>query len=298
MSVLLTCPNCHKRLKVGDNLLGRNVKCPGCATAFPAKALGRAAPKKAAPPPDDEDEAPRRPARAARRDDEDERPAKKKAKKRKSSAGLVLAIGGAVVLLLLLGGGVLAYIHHKGARSDSGAMANAGPKVPANGPAGGPPSGPKEPVGEPLAGPRPATFPDEWEEFKSDEPGFRVMLPGTPKPSVWKDHNGNPEYTFVLLMTEPGAVNRVIWDEYMIHVRDYPEAADPRVAEAVLKTLPQYAGPLNFGLGKTPEPLNVKVGTFAGKPGRAWDVKDGNGGTWHIRACFVGTRAYRLIAGP
>jgi hypothetical protein len=92
MSVIVSCPKCQKKLKIEDNHLGKNIKCPGCAAVFATKAPAGAAapppavPKKAAPPPDDmdEDEAPRRPAKATSRtddDDEDDRPAKKPAAK-------------------------------------------------------------------------------------------------------------------------------------------------------------------------------------------------------------------------
>ncbi|HEX5271571.1 MAG TPA: hypothetical protein VFW33_13835 [Gemmataceae bacterium] len=107
MPVIVACPKCLKKLQLADNLLGKQIKCPGCATVFMTKAPGGAAPppaktapaapkaappapkaapapapRKAAPPPDDEDEAPRRPAKKAPlpdEDDEDVRPAKKPA---------------------------------------------------------------------------------------------------------------------------------------------------------------------------------------------------------------------------
>ncbi len=101
MSVIVSCPKCQKKLKIEDNVLGKNIKCPGCAAVFATKAPGAAAaappapvkaapaaPKKAPPPDDeDEDEAPRRPAKAAPKaardddDEEDDRPAKKPAAK-------------------------------------------------------------------------------------------------------------------------------------------------------------------------------------------------------------------------
>jgi hypothetical protein len=102
MSVIVSCPKCQKKLKIEDNVLGKNIKCPSCAAVFATKApagaaapppppppakTAPAAPKKAPPPPDDdEEEAPRRPAKAAPKadldDDEDDRPAKKPAAKK------------------------------------------------------------------------------------------------------------------------------------------------------------------------------------------------------------------------
>jgi hypothetical protein len=99
MSVQIECPKCQKKLKIEDNLLGKNIKCPACAAVFAVKAPASSTtaavpppartdpepPRKAVPPPDDdEDEAPRRPDKAApkaRDDDEDDRPAKPAAKK-------------------------------------------------------------------------------------------------------------------------------------------------------------------------------------------------------------------------
>ena len=34
--VLVQCSNCQKKLKVGANMVGKKVKCPGCGTAFVA----------------------------------------------------------------------------------------------------------------------------------------------------------------------------------------------------------------------------------------------------------------------
>ena len=54
MPQIIECPECGRKLRVQDNLLGRKVKCPGCETTFTATG------------PDEEDEAPvvrrRRPA--------------------------------------------------------------------------------------------------------------------------------------------------------------------------------------------------------------------------------------------
>jgi hypothetical protein len=139
MSVLITCPNCQKKLKVEEANLGRKIKCPACATVFAAdtaapvediaEAPRRAAktaprdidedeeevrPRKRARDEGDEDE-PRRPAakRGREDDDEDDRPRKSAGKKsrrfdddddddrrrRPAKSG-----GGAGMVLLILGG--------------------------------------------------------------------------------------------------------------------------------------------------------------------------------------------------
>lgn len=80
MPEITSCPDCDKKLRVPDDLLGKTVRCPGCQTMFVAKAD--------APPPsrraEVEDERPSRtdrvsqrrpPAVPARsRDDDDDRP--------------------------------------------------------------------------------------------------------------------------------------------------------------------------------------------------------------------------------
>ena len=38
MPLLTTCPQCRQKLKIGDDAIGKNIKCPGCATVFAAKA--------------------------------------------------------------------------------------------------------------------------------------------------------------------------------------------------------------------------------------------------------------------
>ncbi len=50
MPETIRCPHCERKLRVPDNLLGRTVKCPGCATSFVA-AVGEEPPRSAPPPP-------------------------------------------------------------------------------------------------------------------------------------------------------------------------------------------------------------------------------------------------------
>jgi hypothetical protein len=47
MPEITSCPDCGKKLKVPDNLIGKQVKCPGCGNAFVAEVMGAEPP----PPP-------------------------------------------------------------------------------------------------------------------------------------------------------------------------------------------------------------------------------------------------------
>ena len=38
MPVIVSCPECEKKLRVPDNLIGKKVKCPGCQGMFTANA--------------------------------------------------------------------------------------------------------------------------------------------------------------------------------------------------------------------------------------------------------------------
>jgi hypothetical protein len=68
MSILVNCPSCERKLKVPDELLGKKVKCPGCATIFTAEEIEETVAS--------EEEAPRQPRRPAREEEslEEERP--------------------------------------------------------------------------------------------------------------------------------------------------------------------------------------------------------------------------------
>jgi predicted Zn finger-like uncharacterized protein len=47
MSVEITCQNCHSKLRIPDQAVGKQVRCPSCATVF----VAAAAPGGAVPPP-------------------------------------------------------------------------------------------------------------------------------------------------------------------------------------------------------------------------------------------------------
>ena len=59
MPEVVSCPKCQRKSRVPDTLVGKKVKCPGCAEIFTASVNGPAAPKKEAAAkkkPDDDDE--------------------------------------------------------------------------------------------------------------------------------------------------------------------------------------------------------------------------------------------------
>jgi len=69
MSETVTCPSCDRPLRVPDDLLGHQVKCPACASTFTANAAGPA------PRDDPEPDRPRRRSdHFARRDEDEPRP--------------------------------------------------------------------------------------------------------------------------------------------------------------------------------------------------------------------------------
>ncbi len=88
MTILVACPKCQTKLKVEDNVLGRNIKCPACAAVFAVKAPGSSTsaaapppaktaptaplPKKAPPPDDDDDDRPAPRSKARAEDGEEE----------------------------------------------------------------------------------------------------------------------------------------------------------------------------------------------------------------------------------
>jgi predicted Zn finger-like uncharacterized protein len=78
MPITINCPSCSRTLRVPDDLLGKNVKCPTCGTTFTASAEGSppedeepapAAVRRSPPPPEDDEERderrPRRPRRSS-----------------------------------------------------------------------------------------------------------------------------------------------------------------------------------------------------------------------------------------
>lgn len=134
MPISVTCPSCETRLKVGEHLAGRKVKCPRCSAVVPVSENGEdealsAKPMRGGSPVDALDEF--SPRGKSRRDqdvddedqppdddkpfDEEGLPRKKKKKKKQQnnkalliglvSFGGLLVIGGAILLIVLLSGG-------------------------------------------------------------------------------------------------------------------------------------------------------------------------------------------------
>jgi predicted Zn finger-like uncharacterized protein len=80
MPEIVSCPDCDRKLRVPDNLLGKKVKCPGCGNTFTAETNGAAPGRGSAAirrEEDDEDDLPRG-KRRREEDDDDEAPRKRR----------------------------------------------------------------------------------------------------------------------------------------------------------------------------------------------------------------------------
>lgn len=112
MPSVIACPSCQKQLRVPDEYIGRNVKCPGCKETFTAQVEAKSAPpppaeeeivekprKKPAPPPEEEEEAPRpakRRAEVVDDDEDEERPSRRS----RRGGGSMAPHRGTLVLIL------------------------------------------------------------------------------------------------------------------------------------------------------------------------------------------------------
>jgi predicted Zn finger-like uncharacterized protein len=103
MPITTSCPSCSRALRVPDDLLGKNVKCPTCGTTF--LAAGESAP----PPAEEEPPAPapaRRPAPPDDYDDgpaaEERRPARRRSSLQPHRGQIILILG---ILALVTGTG-------------------------------------------------------------------------------------------------------------------------------------------------------------------------------------------------
>jgi predicted Zn finger-like uncharacterized protein len=73
MPDVITCPKCDRKLRVPDELMGQEVKCPTCSTTFTASGTPPSPPPPPLPPREPEPEPHRvSPRRPGRRDDSDE----------------------------------------------------------------------------------------------------------------------------------------------------------------------------------------------------------------------------------
>jgi predicted Zn finger-like uncharacterized protein len=153
MPIVIRCPECQRRLRVPDDLLGKAVKCPTCKATFQAAAEDEAgsppaprreeAPRGRARPPEEDYEARPSPAvRRRRREEEDEfaddedddyedRPRRRRGRRRAEarSAVLVPAIGLMVTGGLGIAVAVLDFVLRV---LNVGIMATGGPGAPAN----------------------------------------------------------------------------------------------------------------------------------------------------------------------
>jgi len=158
VSAILVCPECDKKLRVPDTVMGKAFRCPACKALIPpASEPDSPAPSrsvKQSPSPRSAAVPSRgRPAREEEPEDdfepEDERPVRPKPsgqrrpKPKKSSAGLIigLAVAGGVVLLLFVGIGVGLFLYFNRSR----------------------------------------TIPEaEWQSFSPPNSGCTILIPGTP----------------------------------------------------------------------------------------------------------------------
>lgn len=127
MPIVISCPDCAKKLKLADQHAGKKIKCPGCGGAIKVPA-GEEIPELA--PIEEEPEREERPRRHRKDAEEDEAPRRKKKRKAESAGPSLLPwlIGGGAGVLLI-GVVVLVVILSR----NSGTP---GPKPPGGGPPG------------------------------------------------------------------------------------------------------------------------------------------------------------------
>jgi hypothetical protein len=113
MPEFVSCPDCQRKLRVPDEMLGKKVKCPDCKGTFLATAGGAAAP----PGPDDYELLSRRADRRDEDDGDDEGPRERRLRKSEARAGwrgvrtaLQLNLYGMYTLLTALGVAFLGFL--------------------------------------------------------------------------------------------------------------------------------------------------------------------------------------------
>lgn len=145
MPLTLTCPECHRKLKVPETAAGKKVRCPECQAAFRAEAEEGVADRPAPRPVrgrDERDDDDRRERRPRLRDDDD-RGERRRPERKKGGLVLGLVLGGAG--LLVVAGAVVAAVFLFG----------------------------RGRIGE-----------GEWKEFTPPDNSFTVLMPGTPTSSM------------------------------------------------------------------------------------------------------------------
>ncbi len=88
MPEIISCPKCERKLRVPEDLLGKKVKCPTCATTFTAEAAAAAPPP--APPEAQEEQVQERPQRRRPAEEEhevEERPQRRRAAEEEFEGG-------------------------------------------------------------------------------------------------------------------------------------------------------------------------------------------------------------------
>src|SRR5256885_1702283 len=118
MPVITRCPNCRAKFRLGDELLGKAVRCQACGEKFTVKAdAGEEAvtskPEPKAPavgvPVDEVDDRPRKRDRGRDDDFDDEPPRRRKAAK-SGGSNTLLVVGGIILTVLLVCGGIAAVV--------------------------------------------------------------------------------------------------------------------------------------------------------------------------------------------
>ncbi len=104
MPELIQCPNCNRKLRVPDNLIGKKVKCPSCSKAFVAAVEKEEL---------DEEEMPRsrrRPLADEYEDEEDEEVRPRRRRRRRGSRARSIVAAPAIALMVVGGISLALYL--------------------------------------------------------------------------------------------------------------------------------------------------------------------------------------------
>lgn len=221
MPISVKCPDCGKGLKVKDEAAGKRVKCPGCGKAVavpdadltpsddpPVRKSSRPgplptpAPQRPQPPEEDDDateaipHARKRPARSEPEEDVDEEsppPPRKRPRPRPAAdSGSGMLLRGIFALVLILGGGAAFWwfgLRHSGTSVDDAS----------------------------------------WQEFTSAEGAFKVMLPGSPKPTSQTLNTPFGPLTQQTFTVDKGN------EKFLVAFVDYPPKALEPGADAIVE---------------------------------------------------------------
>jgi predicted Zn finger-like uncharacterized protein len=120
MAIITRCPNCRAKFRLGEELVGKAVRCQACGEKFTVKAeeaaeavTSKPEPKPAVGTPvDEDDDRPRKRDRDRDRDrddDYDDEPRRRR-KPAKSGSNTLLIVGGILVGIFLVCGGIAAVV--------------------------------------------------------------------------------------------------------------------------------------------------------------------------------------------